>query len=64
LSIEPDGHKKESTWWHFKGYDIPFTAEELAKENVIAEKIISAIEESHFYDNGERIIELWKANQK
>ena len=64
LNIEPDGHKKETTWWHFKGYEIPFTAEELAKENVIAEKIISAIEESHFYEDGERIIELWKANHK
>lgn len=64
LNIEPDGHKKETTWWHFKGYEIPFNAEELAKENVIAEKIISAIEESHFYEDGERIIELWKANHK
>lgn len=64
LNIEPDGHKKETTWWHFKGYEIPFTAEELTKENVIAEKIICAIEESHFYEDGERIIELWKANHK
>ncbi len=59
MGIEPNGHK-DRTWWHFKGYEIPFTVDELSDKSVIVEKIIKSIRESGFYDDGLKIINLLK----
>lgn len=60
LGLESDGHKKVTTWWHYKGTEIRFTPKELANSNEIATRIINAIKESHFYEGGQKIIALWK----
>ena len=64
LGLEPDGHKKDTTWWHYKGKEIPFTPKELANSNDIAMRIVNAIKESHFYEDGQKVIALWKEHHK
>ena len=58
LEVISDGNNIHPSWWHFKKYDIPFTPDELSEENSIAQKIIEAIKESQFYENGTKIINL------
>lgn len=60
LRIEPQDFYKCNSYWHFKGTEIPFAPEELAEENSIALKIIDAIKESHFYEDGMNIINFMK----
>lgn len=64
LGLESDGHAKKTTWWHYKGTEIPFSPKELANENDIATRIVNAIKESHFYEDGQKIIAMWKENHK
>ena len=59
--LEPDGHKKDKTWWHYKGRDIRFDSpKDLSNEQEIVTRIVNAIKESGFYEDGMKIIELWK----
>lgn len=63
--IEPDNLKKETTWWHYRGIDIRFdNPKELSNENEIATRIVNAIKDSHFYEDGQKIITLWKDHRK
>ena len=64
LELEPDGHKEDTTWWHYKGTKITFTPKELANSNDIATRIVNTIKESHFYEDGQKIIALWKEHHK
>ena len=64
LGLEPDGHQKNATWWHYKGFEIPFTPKELTNENTIVTRIVDAIKQSHFYEDGLKIIALWKEYHK
>lgn len=64
LELEPDGHKEDTTWWHYKGTKITFTPKELANSNDIATRIVNTIKESHFYEDGQKIIALWKERHK
>ncbi len=64
LELEPDGHKEDTTWWHYKGTKITFTPKELANSNDIATRIVKTIKESHFYEDGQKIIALWKEHHK
>lgn len=64
LELEPDGHKEDTTWWHYKGTQITFTPKELANSNDIATRIVNTIKESHFYEDGQKIIALWKEHHK
>lgn len=64
LELEPDGGRKNTTWWHYKGTEIPFTPKELANENDIATRIVDEIKKSHFYEDGQKIIVLWKEHHK
>ena len=60
IGIEPDGHKKTPSWWHFRGDDIPFTPKELIRPNDIVNKIVNGIKDSHLYEMGMNIINLYK----
>ena len=60
LAVISDGNNIHPSWWHFKKYDIPFTPDELSEENSIVQKIIKAINNSHFYEYGTEIINLRK----
>ena len=60
MGISSDGHKQEKTWWHYKGYKIIFSKEELKHKDVIIEKIIDGIRQSGFYEDGLKIIETLK----
>lgn len=62
LGISSDGHKQEKTWWHYKGYKIKFSKEELKHKDVIIDKIIEGIRESGFYEDGLKMIETLKDN--
>ena len=62
LGISSDGHKQEKTWWHYKGYKIEFSNEELKHKDVIIDKIIEGIRESGFYEDGLKMIETLKDN--
>lgn len=62
--VQPDGHKKTDSWWHFRGEDIPFSVEDLVDENAIATKIIAGIEKNGFYEVGKEIIKLRKNSTK
>ena len=64
LELEPDGHKEDTMWWHYKGTKITFTPKELANSNDIATRIVNTIKESHFYEDGQKIIALWKEHHK
>lgn len=65
LRLEPDGHKKDTTWWHYKGIDIRFdNPKDLANEHDIVQRIVEAIKESNFYEDGQKIISLWKEHKK
>ena len=65
LGLEPDCLKKETTWWHYKGFDIRFdNPRELSNENEIATRIVEAIKHSHFYEYGQQIINLWNHHHK
>ena len=58
--LEPDGHKKEKTWWHYKGTEIRFdNPKDLSNEQEIVNRIVNAIKDSHFYEDGKKIIGLW-----
>ena len=59
----PDGHKKETSWWHYRGYEIPFSVEDFANKDAIASKIIEGIKASGFFEYGLKIIELCKNNK-
>lgn len=62
LGISSDGHKQEKTWWHYKGYKIKFSKEELKHKDVIIDKNIEGIRESGFYEDGLKMIETLKDN--
>jgi hypothetical protein len=65
LRLEPDGHKKDTSWWHYKGIDIRFdNPKDLANEHDIVQRIVEAIKESNFYEDGQKIISLWKEHNK
>lgn len=63
MGVEPDGHKKETSWWHYRGYEIPFSVEDFANKDAIASKIIEGIKASGFFEYGLKIIELCKNNK-
>ena len=58
--VEPEGHKKRKNYWHFKKHEISFTIEDLSNEIAFIERLIAGIEESGFYDDGMKIVELSK----
>ena len=60
MGISADGHKQEKTWWHYKGYKINFTKDELKHKDIINEKIIEGIRQSGFYEDGLKIVETLK----
>lgn len=62
--VQPDGHKKTNSWWHFRGEDIEFSVDDFVDENAIATRIIAGIEKSGFYEAGKEIIKLHKESTK
>lgn len=60
IGVEPQNYYKCNSYWHFRGTEIPYTPDELSEENVIVSKITDAIKNSLFYDDGMKIISLWK----
>ncbi|MBP3843415.1 MAG: PD-(D/E)XK nuclease family protein [Prevotella sp.] len=60
MGISADGHKQEKTWWHYKGYKINFSKDELKHKDIIIEKIIEGIRQSGFYEDGLKIVETLK----
>lgn len=64
MGVEPDGHKKDKSWWHFKGVEIPFSVDDFVNQNAIATKIVDGINQSGFYSDGMKIINLWRAKNK
>ena len=61
FGLEPDGHKKENSWWHYRGIEIPFpNPKDLANAHEIATRIVDAVVASHFYEDGQNIIAFWK----
>lgn len=60
MGIAPDGHKKEMSWWHFRGTDIRYTPQELIKPTVIVGKIVEGIRHSNFYEMGMNIIRQYE----
>lgn len=65
FGLEPDGLKKETTWWHYKGIDIHFdNPKDLSNENEIATRIVEAIKASHLYEYGQQIINLCNNHHK
>lgn len=64
MGVEPDGHKKDKSWWHFKGVEIPFSVEDLVNQHAIVTKIVEGISKSGFYEDGTIIINLWKSKNK
>ena len=60
MGLEPDQLKKEKTWWHYKGTEIRFdNPKDLSNEQEIVNRIVNAIKDSHFYEDGKKIIGLW-----
>ena len=60
FGLVPDGHKKEDTWWHYRGIEIPFPdPKDLANAHEIAARIVDAVVASHFYEDGQNIIAFW-----
>ena len=59
IGIESDELKKTTTWWHFKGYEILFSIDDLVNKETIAARIVNGIKASGFYNYGMRIIKMY-----